>query len=63
MGRRLHLREVTSEERQAVKRLARSRTAPARAVERARVVEAALDGQLVEEIAADQRLSRNTVYL
>jgi transposase len=44
-------------------RLARSRTAPARTVERARVVQAALDGQLVEEIAADQRLSRNTAYL
>jgi len=35
MGRRLHLREVTSEEREAVARLAHSRTAPARAVERA----------------------------
>jgi hypothetical protein len=32
MGRRLKLRAVTDEERQAVKRLARSRTAPARAV-------------------------------
>jgi len=63
MGRRMELRAVTDEERQAVKRLARSRTARARAVERARVVLAALDGQLVEDIAADQRLSRNTVYL
>jgi len=63
MGRRMTLREVTSEERQAVARLAHSRTAPARAVERARVVLAALEGQLVEDIAAEQRLSRNTVYL
>jgi|SRR5689334_6969054 len=63
MGRRMQLRAVSSEERQAVARLAHSRTAPARAVERARVVQAALDGQMVEEIAADQRLSRNTVYL
>ena len=63
MGRRLQLREVTNEERQAVKRLAHSRTASARAVERARVVQAALEGQMVEEIAADQRLSRNTVYV
>jgi transposase len=63
MGRRLQLREVTTEERQAVERLAHSRTASARAVERARVVLAALDGQMVEEIAADQRLARNTVYL
>ena len=36
MGKRLQMREVSSEERQAVKRLAYSRTAPARAVERAR---------------------------
>ena len=35
MGERLQVREVTDEERQAVKRLAHSRTAPARAVERA----------------------------
>jgi transposase len=34
-----------------------------RAVERARVVVAALQGQQVEDIAVDQRLSRNTVYL
>jgi transposase len=59
----MQLRAVTDEERQAVKRLAHSRTAPARAVERARVVLAALEGQLVEHIAGDQRLSRNTVYL
>jgi transposase len=63
MGRRLQLRAVTNEERQAVARLAHSRTAPVRAVERARVVLAALDGQMVEEIAAEQHLARNTVYL
>jgi transposase len=63
MGRRMQLRAVTSEERQAVTRLAHSRTAPVRTVERARVVLAALDGQLVEDIAADLRVSRNTVYL
>jgi hypothetical protein len=50
MGRRVQLREVTDEERQAVARLARSRRAPAparaveRAVERAQVVHAALEG-------------------
>jgi hypothetical protein len=38
MGRRLQLREVTDEEWPAVARLAHARTAPARAVERARVV-------------------------
>jgi transposase len=59
----MDLREVTSEERGAVARLAHSRTAPVRTVERAQVVLAALNGQMVEDIAADLRLSRNTVYL
>jgi transposase len=66
MGKRLdlaHLRDVTEEERQSVKRLAHSRTAPARAVERARVVEAALTGAPVEEMATRLHLARNTVYL
>jgi transposase len=63
MGRRLHRREVTDEERAAVAKMAHSRTAPARTVERARVVLAALEGKMVEEIAADQHLARNTVYL
>lgn len=63
MGRRLQLREVTSEEREAVTRLAHARTAQARTVERARVVSAALDGEPVEDIAVRLRLSRNTVYL
>jgi transposase len=63
MGRRLQLRAVTDEERQAVARLARSRTAPARAVERAQVVQAALNGEAVEEIAGRLRLARNSVYL
>ncbi len=63
MGRRLQLREVASEERQAVARLAHSRTARARAVERARVVLAALEGAGVEEIAGQLHLARNTVYL
>src|SRR5690242_12722597 len=63
MGRRVQLREVTDEERQAVARLARSRRAPARAVERAQVVHAALEGVVVEEIAVRLHLARNTVYL
>ena len=61
MGRRLKLREVTDTERQAVARLARSRTAPARTVERAQVVQAALEGAGVEEIAGRLRLARTTV--
>jgi transposase len=63
MGRRLQLRLVTDEERQGVARLTRSRTAPARTVERAQVVQAALKGASVEEIAVRLRLARNTVYL
>ena len=61
MGRRMQLREVTEDERQAVARLAHSRTAPGRAVERARVVLGALDGGMVEDIAADLHLARTTV--
>jgi transposase len=63
MGRRLQLRAVSEEERAAVKRLSRSRTAPARTVERAQVVQAALEGAAVEEIAVRLHLARNTVYL
>jgi transposase len=66
MGKRLQLaqmRAVTDEERQAIKRLAQSRTAPARTVERAQVVQAALAGKPVEQIASELRLVRNTVYL
>lgn len=63
MGKRIQLRDVSTEEWQAVKRLAHARTAPARAVERAQVVDAALEGVPVEDIAVQLRLSRNTVYL
>ncbi len=64
MGKRLdmaRLRAVTDEERTAIKRLTRSRTAPARAVQRAQVMEAALDGAAVEEIAAQLHVARGTV--
>ncbi len=63
MGRRVQLRTVSEEERSAVTRLARSRTAPARCVERAQVVEAALKGTPVEDIAAQLHLARGSVYL
>jgi transposase len=62
MGKRLQVQTSTSEEREAVRRLAHSRTAPARAVERAQVVLAALEGAAVEEIAGRLQLARNTVY-
>jgi transposase len=63
MGRRLQLRAVSEEERTAVRRLAHARTEPARAVERAQVVEAALGGATVEEIAVQLHLARGSVYL
>jgi len=63
MGQRLRLRELTAEERQAVERVAHSRTAPARQVERAKVVLAALQGEGVGAIAERFHLSPATVYL
>lgn len=48
MGKRLdvtQVRNVSDQERETITRLAHSRTAPARTVERARVVQAALDGK------------------
>lgn len=66
MGKRLdvaRVRAMSEEERAAVKRLAHSRTASVRAVERAQVVEAALAGAAVEGIAAQLHLARGTVYL
>ena len=55
--RRLRLRDLTDEGRTAVERLAHSRTAPARRVERARIIWRAGQGHDVAEIA-DQLLLR-----
>ena len=55
--RRLRLRDLTDEERTTVERLAHSRTAPARRVERARIIWRAGQGHDVAEIA-DQLLLR-----
>jgi transposase len=63
MTRILSLRDVTAEERAAVERLAHSRTAAARLVERTRVVLAALDGERVSAIAARFSITDATVYL
>jgi transposase len=57
----LHLRELTPEETDDIKRLARSRTAPARLVERARMVWLASQGQRVPAIARELRLHEQTV--
>jgi transposase len=59
--RRLRLRETTEEERTAVERLAHSRTAPARQVERARIIWHASQGQGAPEIAEQLRLGAYTV--
>jgi transposase len=59
--RRLRLRELTGAERMAVERLAHSRTAPARQVERARIVWRASQGQMAAAIAAALRLTAYTV--
>jgi transposase len=63
MGRTLALREASADERTALERLAHSRTAAARLVERARVVWAALEGERVEAIAARCHITAATVYL
>ena len=55
------LRALTAEERSAVETLARSRTAPARQVERARVVLRASRGETPPAIAAALGLSAETV--
>ena len=63
MGKRLRLRELSEEERRALERGARSRTAPARQVERAKVVLAAASGEGIGAIAERFHLSLGTVYL
>lgn len=63
MGKRLQIQAHAAEERDAVERVARSRTAQARQVERAKVVLAALEGEGVGTIAQRLHLSLATVYL
>ncbi len=59
--RRLRLRELTEEEQAAVERLAHSRPAPARQVERARILWRAGQGEMAPAIAAALRLTADTV--
>ncbi len=59
---KLHLRDLTGDEQKALERLTRSRTAPARLVERARLVWQAHRGLSMSEIARRLGLSRVTVY-
>ena len=57
----LRVRELTAAEAETVERLARSRTAPARLVERARIIRSAGRGRPVRAIAADLHLAAETV--
>src|SRR5690242_9474159 len=57
----LHLRPLTSEEATVVEKLTRSRTAPARTVERARIVWEAHQGHRVPAIATTLHLAQKTV--
>lgn len=57
----LRVREMTAEEGETIERLARSRTEPARLVERARIVRSAGQGRPVRAVAEDLRLGAETV--
>ena len=59
----LRVREMTVEERKEIERLANARTAPARVVERARIIRAAAQGERVPAIARQLRLGADTVRL
>jgi transposase len=60
---RWQVREMTAEEAEAIGKLARSRTAPARAVMRARILWRAREGRAVAQIAAELGVARRTVRL
>lgn len=62
MAARVTLRPVTADEQQALVELLRSRTAPVRLVERARIVQAAAEGRSAPAIAAALGCSRPTAY-
>ena len=57
----LRVRDLTPDERASLQRLAQSRTEPARAVERARIIWRAHHGERVPAIAAALRLTEPTV--
>jgi len=57
----LHVRELTAAEQESIRRLAHSRTEPARLVERARIVWLSSQGQRVPAIATALRLTPATI--
>src|SRR5262245_53699007 len=62
MPAKVQLRELTPEERQAVARLAHSRTDEARLVQRAQAIERLADGERPCAVAGRIGLSRNQLY-
>jgi transposase len=63
MAKAVRVRALTADEVEAIKRLAHSRTEPARAVERAKIVWLAHEGQAVPTIAEALHLDAETVRL
>lgn len=61
MPRRLQLRELTEKERESIQQTARSRTAAVRQVERARMIQAASEGQSVSAISRRLQLKEAKV--
>lgn len=61
MPKILRLREMMDEERKTIEQLSRSRTAPVRQVERAKMVQWTKEGQRVPHIAARLGVAENTV--
>lgn len=59
----LRLRELSTQERQAIERLTHSRTAAARLVERARIIRAAAEGQSILWVARTLGVRPKTVRL
>src|SRR3954453_9210741 len=62
MTAKVTLRGLSPEERQAVEDLARSRTAPARSVERAAIIAALAGGLRIAVVARRLGVSRPTIY-
>jgi transposase len=59
----LRIREMSGEEQEQIKRLSQSRTAPARQVERARILHLAGQGHFVPAIAAQLQIGHDVVRL
>lgn len=59
----LRIRELTGEEHDQIRRLSQSRTAPARQVERARILQLASQGHFVPAIAAQLQIGQDVVRL